>query len=124
MFVQTNEEGRILATSEDGASLPNSFEFAFPDGFDFGMQRDYTIKDGVLSHSESETTVREKSDELRAKLRDTDYVAAKATDALLSCKSITDLLSVLASIHSEYADVLKQREEWRKQINELAGGGE
>lgn len=105
MYVQVNEEGRILATSEDGATIPNSFEFDFPDGFDFGRQFDYIIKDGVLSFSESAATIREKVDALKRQLAETDYITAKIAEG--------------AATREEYADVITQRQAWRDEINKL-----
>ena len=56
MFVQTNEDNRIVATSEKQEWLPDSFEFEFPEDFDFSQQHEYTIVDGVLEYSKSPST--------------------------------------------------------------------
>lgn len=57
--------------------------------------------------------------ELKQKLSATDYIAAKLTDRLADCTSLESLLSVTAEFNAEYADTLKQRQEWRNEINEL-----
>lgn len=57
----------------------------------------------------------------RARLNATDYIAAKAVDALMGCSDAASMLAVLASFKAEYADVLAERAELRRTVNELAG---
>lgn len=57
----------------------------------------------------------------RARLNATDYVAAKAVDALMGCTDAASVLDVLAAFRAEYADVLAERAELRRTVNELAG---
>lgn len=52
-------------------------------------------------------------------LRDTDYISAKMADKLAGCSSSEEANKVLSSFNTEYAEVLKQRQEWRDEINEL-----
>lgn len=66
--------------------------------------------------SDAELTYRAK-----ARLAATDYVAAKAMDALMGCSDADSMLEVLASFKAEYADVLAERAELRRTVNELAG---
>lgn len=61
---------------------------------------------------------------LKQKLAQTDYITAKAVDAMTSADSLTTLLTALKNIRTEYADVLAQRAAWRKEINELEGKGD
>lgn len=61
---------------------------------------------------------------LKQKLAQTDYITAKAVDAMTSADSLTALLTALKNIRTEYADVLAQRAAWRKEINELEGKGD
>ena len=71
---------------------------------------------------EKEMTPTECAYEIQAltmKLKDTDYIAAKLTDRLADCTSLESLLSVTAEFNAEYADTLKQRQQWRNEINEL-----
>lgn len=121
MFVQTDNEGRILATSENGSTIPNSFEFEFPADFDFSKQFDYIIKDGVLSHFESAEAVSEKLEVLKMQLKETDWVAAKMNDALMNCATVSDILGVASDFQSKYGGIIEQRKEWRNKINELQG---
>lgn len=49
MYVFTNEDGRILVTTEHEEYTDESyFEFTFPNDFDFSKQDQYVIKDGEL----------------------------------------------------------------------------
>lgn len=57
--------------------------------------------------------------DLRHKLADTDYIASKLMDALVSCTSLSGILKELAAFNAEYADYLKNRQSWRDRINEL-----
>lgn len=57
----------------------------------------------------------------KARLAATDYVAAKAMDALMGCADAEAVLSVLSDFRAEYADVLAERAELRRTVNELAG---
>ena len=61
---------------------------------------------------------------LKQKLAETDYITAKAVDAMTSADSLTTLLTALKDIRTEYADVLAQRAEWRAEINKLEGEGD
>lgn len=47
----------------------------------------------------------ERIDELKGKLRETDYVVLKIAEG--------------AAVADEYADVIEKRKEWRKEINKL-----
>lgn len=49
MYVFTNEDGRILVTTEHEEYTDDTyFEFTFPDDFDFSKQDQYVIKDNEL----------------------------------------------------------------------------
>lgn len=56
MFVQLNEENRIIGTCDTNCfpSDTSVVEFDFPDGFDFDNQYEFLIIDGELVESESE----------------------------------------------------------------------
>lgn len=53
------------------------------------------------------------------RLAETDYVAAKAMDKLLSCTSADDILEALNDVLVEYKDVITERAQLRKKINDL-----
>lgn len=60
--------------------------------------------------------------ELERKLANTDYISAKLSDALLGCSSITSIITTLKEFNDEYAEVVKQRQEWRDEINRIRNG--
>lgn len=116
MFVQTDDSGRIVATTarEEWAG-PGSFEFDFPEGFDFDRQNDYTIVDGALVENPAQPPIGKQIAQLKDKLNKTDYIVVKSYEAQLSGIA-------LASEDAErYAGIIEQRAEWRRKINELGG---
>ena len=96
-----------------------------PDEFDLQSVRDYVLSGGALKHDPfvAVPSVAEQIAALKQKLADTDYITAKAVDAMAAADSLTSLLTVLKSIRTEYADVLAQRAAWRKEINDLEEKG-
>lgn len=113
-FVKTDAVGRIGATTSIKEYAEGMTEFEFPDDFDFNLQNDYRIVDGELIHDPLPVPVDEQIDELKNNLSATDYIPAKAMDALLRGAD-------LSAIASEYSEVLDKRQEWRDKINELGG---
>ena len=87
--------------------------------------RNFVLKDGKLVYEVYETvkSAEEQILILKRQLADTDYITAKAVDAMTSADSITALLTALKNIRTEYADVLAQRAAWRKEINDLEEKG-
>ena len=68
------------------------------------------IVEAIPEKTEEEKAAEEKAQkiaELKQKLADTDYIAAKIAEG--------------AATKEEYADVLVQRQAWREEINELEG---
>ena len=88
--------------------------------------RNFVLKDGKLVYEVYETvkSAEEQILILKRQLADTDYITAKAVDAMTSADSITALLTALKNIRTEYSDVLAQRAAWRKEINDLEGKGD
>ena len=88
--------------------------------------RNFVLKDGKLVYEVYETvkSAEEQILTLKRQLADTDYITAKAVDAMTSADSITALLTALKNIRTEYSDVLAQRAAWRKEINDLEGKGD
>ena len=88
--------------------------------------RNFVLKDGKLVYEVYETvkSAEEQILTLKRQLADTDYITAKAVDAMTSADSITALLTALKNIRTEYADVLAQRAAWRKEINDLEENGD
>lgn len=97
-----------------------------PDDFDLKHVRDYVLSGSALKHDPfvAVPSVAEQIAALKQKLADTDYITAKAVDAMAAADSLTSLLAALKSIRTEYADVLAQRAAWRKEINDLEEQGD
>ena len=96
-----------------------------PDEFDLQSVRDYVLSGGALKHDPfvAVPSVAEQIATLKRKLDETDYITAKAVDAMAAADSLTVLLAALKSIRTEYADVFAQRAAWRKEINDLEEKG-
>ena len=96
-----------------------------PENFDLKNVRDYVLRGGalILDPYERMPSAAEQIAALKQKLVETDYIAAKAVDAMTAADSLTALLAALKSIRTEYADVLAQRAAWRKEINDLEEKG-
>lgn len=121
---QTDEGGRL----ESVTLYPLDMEkpsLELPEDFDLKSVRDYVLSGGALKHDPfvAVPSAAEQIAALKQKLADTDYIAAKAVDAMAMADSLTSLLAALKSIRTEYADVLVQRAAWRKEINDLEEKG-
>lgn len=118
-YVSIDEENRICSTTDVlEYAGPDSFDFDFPEDFDFSLQYEYRIVDHNLVHDPIPVSAERRIVELKTNLKSTDYIAAKAMDALLRSGSIGEA-SVLQSISEEYSDILDQRQLWRDEINDL-----
>lgn len=97
-----------------------------PDDFDLKRICDYVLQGGALIRDPyvPVPSVAEQIAALKRKLAETDYITAKAVDAMAAADSLTALLTALKSIRTEYADVLAQRAAWRKEINDLEEQGD
>lgn len=121
---QTDKGGRL----ESVTLYPLDMEkpsFDLPEDFDLKSVRDYVLSGGALKHDPfvAVPSVAEQIAALKRKLAETDYITAKAVDAMTAADSLTALLAALKSIRTEYADVLSQRAAWRKRINDLEEKG-
>lgn len=119
---QTDEGGRL----ESVTLYPLDMEkpsLELPEDFDLKSVRDYVLSGGALKHDPFIVvpSAAEQIAALKRKLAETDYITAKAVDAMAAADSLTALLAALKSIRAEYADVLAQRAAWRKEINDLEG---
>lgn len=122
---QTDEGGRL----ESVTLYPLDMEkpsLELPEDFDLKSVRDYVLSGGALKHDPfvAVPSVAEQIATLKQKLSDTDYITAKAVDAMAAADSLTALLAALKSIRTEYADVFAQRAAWRKEINDLEEKGD
>ena len=121
---ETDEAGRL----QNVTIYPLDMEkpsLELPEDFDLKSVRDYVLSGGVLKHDPfvAVPSVAEQIATLKRKLAETDYITAKAVDAMAAADSLTALLTVLKNIRTEYADVLAQRAAWRKEINQLESLG-
>lgn len=122
---QTDESGRLESVTVYPLDATKS-KLELPDDFDLKRIRDYVLSGGALKHDPfiAVPSAAEQIAALKQKLVETDYVAAKAVDAMAAADSLTSLLAALKSIRTEYADVLAQRAAWRKEINDLEEKGD
>lgn len=121
---QTDESGRLESVTVYPLDTANP-TLEFPEDFDLKNIRDYVLQGGALKHDPfvAIPSVAEQIATLKRKLAETDYIAAKAVDAMAAADSLTALLAALKSIRTEYSDVLAQRAAWRKEINDLEEKG-
>lgn len=92
-----------------------------PEDFDLKNVRDYILNGDTLKLDPFIVipSIEEQIAVLKRKLDDTDYITSKALDAITLADSLTSLLAALKSIRTEYADLIKQRQSWREEINNL-----
>lgn len=97
-----------------------------PEDFDLKSIRDYVLQGGALIRDPyvPVPSVAEQIATLKRKLAETDYITAKAVDAMTAADSLTSLLAALKSIRTEYATVFAQRAAWRAEINKLEEQGD
>lgn len=122
---KTDKSGRLqsVTTYPIDTTKPT---LELPEEFDLRRARDYVLNGGTLEHDPfvAALSAEEQILMLKRQLADTDYITAKAVDAMTSADSLTALLTALKDIRTEYADVLVQRAAWRKEINDLEGKGD
>ena len=120
-YAKTDADNRIIIWSHEPLG-DDAVEFANGDELDAACKNgleDYVIEGGKAVYR---PTRAKQILELKAKLTETDYVAAKAIESIIGAKDVVSLISTLKRFGEEYAETLKQREEWRGRINELEGG--
>lgn len=107
-------EGKLTQETIIKASakpIDNEVKFAWCDD-DYETVLRYTVTPEI-------ERIAKKISELKGKLKDTDYIAAKTLDSIVSCNKATELLSVLSAAREEYGSTIETRAEWRKEINKL-----
>ena len=122
---ETDEVGRLESVTLYPLDMDKP-SLELPEDFDLKSVRDYVLSGDVLKHDPfvAVPSVTEQIATLKRKLDETDYITAKAVDEMAAADSLTALLAALKSIRTEYADVLAQRTEWRKEINDLEEKGD
>ena len=120
----TDESGRLQSVTIYPLDTAKP-TLELPEDFDLKNIRDYVLQGGALKHDPFIVvpSVAEQIATLKRKLDETDYIAAKAVDAMTAADSLTALLAALNSIRTEYATVFAQRAAWRKEINDLEEKG-
>ena len=117
-WAKVDGDGRVLEASEDRL---DGFDEEFSNVDEYlqtGPASDWVVSAGSARY---EPTAPSRAARARARLAETDYVAAKSMDALASCTDLDGLLSVLASVRAEYADVLAERAALRAVVNDAEG---
>lgn len=122
---QTDESGRLESVTLYPLDTTKP-TLELPEDFDLKSIRDYVLQGGALIRDPyvPAPSVAEQIAALKRQLAETDYITAKAVDAMAAADSLTALLAALKSIRTEYADVLAQRAAWRKEINDLEEQGD
>lgn len=116
------ENGRVLsAMPEELATEDMPRAEALPDG-DISTYR-FTdgafMQDAALVAELEQAAARLKIGELKGKLLATDGAVLEGLEALLSCKSVTELLAALVKTAAGLKDVLESRAAIRTEISEL-----
>lgn len=129
MYIQTNEEDRIVSVMEksfiddEGNEVEQDttgyFEFEFPEDFDLSKSYEYIVKDGKLIYSMSDESKMWKIAELQSNLLETDYISAKMNDSIMCCTTVDEILQVSKEFNEKYGAILEERQAWRDEINEL-----
>ena len=101
-----DENSRIQSITEYPVDM-NEPTLELPVGFDLNTLGDYVYANGKINYDPIiiPPTIDEQIAQLKQNLLDTDYVVIKIAEG--------------AADKSEYANVIKQRQEWRDKINEL-----
>lgn len=122
---QTDAGGRLQSVTEYPIDKTKP-TLELPDGFMLEEIQNFVLRNGELLHEAraAAESVADKIAALKQKLSDTDYITAKAVDAMTAADSLTALLAALKSIRTEYATVFAQRAAWRKEINDLEEKGD
>lgn len=89
MYVATDEDGRIGATTDVQEYAEGMAEFDFPDDFDFLTQSDWRIVDGELVHDPPQPTPEEIAQQQAAEVRE-QSLAAVPMLARMAAPRMTD----------------------------------
>lgn len=112
MFISTDENGRITATSERAEFLINPIEFEFPPDFDLSTIGEYIVENGELVYSRSKQSIMDEIDAEQVKLSSTDWVITKILEEQI-------LGGNISALTMKYADIIEERNKSRIKINEL-----
>ena len=120
-WARVDDQGRIMEWCRDRL---DGFEVEFSNGEEVDELCTDGLEDFIIEEGKAvfRPTAEKQVSDLKRKLEETDYIAAKAIESIIGAKDVVSLLSTLKRIGEEYAETLKRREEWRGRINELEGG--
>lgn len=125
----TGEDNYIISafiTSQGNYDLDELLK----DGFDFNYATCFKMVEGkpVLDEQKKEAEQEQRIhdarvNELIGKLEESDIEVTAILDDLTSLNNpvtfVSDLISILASFNSKYAQLVKDRKAWRTELNEL-----
>ena len=119
-WARVDDKGRIIEWSSERL---DGFEVEFSNGNEVDELCTDGLEDFIIEEGKAvfRPTAAKQVAELKRKLEETDYIAAKAIESIIGSKDVVSLLSTLKRISEEYAETLKKREEWRGRINDLGG---
>lgn len=120
-YAKLDEDKRIIFWSNVRLDA-DMIEFANGDYIDETCK--YGLEDYIIEDCQAVYSPRPEKEIARLKklLSDTDYITAKAVDALTTCTTPSGILTELAAVRKKYGDIIGQRKEWRARINDLEGG--
>lgn len=128
MIIKVDENNHVMEVYEapdeseregwiEVRGLPDDY---FNDPFNWSYIDGEFVYDQESANAEKEKDlVRETVSFLKQSLADSDYKILKFAESLLEVDSITDLLALIIRTRQELRDIVRQRVEWRRQINEL-----
>lgn len=123
-IVDTERQGHWQTSFEDGAVFANYPAETIPedwpkeqeitDVFEYFLYTPYTAEElEQIATEKAEAERQRQIAELKQKLNETDYVITKMSEYNVSSTAMPEADA------ERYAGIIEQREQWRKQINEL-----
>ena len=109
MFIQTDDDGRITASTDAPEYADGMQEFDIPEDFDFSKQHEYRIENGELIHDPLPPTDEEIEAQKQAKRREQ---METATVLFVRTASLTDEQALTVSeLFEEWRDILEDGRE-------------
>ena len=119
-WARVDEKGRIMEWSREQL---DGFEVEFSNGDAVDELCNDGLEDFIIEEGKAvfRPTAAKQAAELKRKLEETDYIASKAFEDIVSAESIADLLSALAGIRDKYSELIEQRKVLRDELRRLGG---
>lgn len=115
MYVMTDDQGRITATTSEERFAQGMEPYDFPANFDFFRQHEYRIEGGELIHDQEPISAEDQIAEAQSRLAATDYVPVKLAEYAATGREVP------AEDMERYRAIIAEREELRAKINALRG---